>query len=134
MRAFGLFVLMISLLAGAGISAGSAEMRGMWADAWHEGFWTPEQTTAMVNKAKESNINVLFVQVRKRGNVFYQSRIEPMSKDVAAGYDPLADVITKAHAAGIQVHAWLVAYQSTLTTNAIRRMLLTASRSSIPSG
>lgn len=93
------------------VPARAAEMRALWVDAWHEGFRTPEQTTAMVKKAKECNFNVLFVQVRKRGNVFYKSKIEQMSQDVASDYDPLADAITKAHAVGIQVHAWLVAYQ-----------------------
>jgi len=65
----------------------------------------------MVTKAKECNFNALFVQVRKRGNAYYKSGIEPVAKDVAAGYDPLADIIAKAHAAGLEVHAWVVALQ-----------------------
>jgi len=51
------------------------------------------------------------VQVRKRGDVYYNSTIEPMASDVAPGYDPLADVIARAHAAGIKVHAWITVYE-----------------------
>lgn len=110
-RRLGVSLLFLIILVSLTIPVTASEMRGLWVDAWHEGIWTPEQTAEMVKRAKECNFNVLFVQVRKRGNVFYRSKIEPISKDVATDYDPLADVITKAHAAGIQVHAWLIAYQ-----------------------
>lgn len=90
---------------------GAAEMRGLWVDAFHPGFKNAEQTVDMVGKAKDCNFNALFVQVRKRGDVYYSSAIEPKASDCAAGYDPLADIIAKAHASGLQVHAWLSLFE-----------------------
>ncbi len=52
----------------------------------------------MVNAAKAANFNALIVQVRKRGDAYYNSKIVPRATDIAAGYDPLADVITQARA------------------------------------
>lgn len=90
---------------------GAAEMRGLWVDAFHRGYKSPQETTEMVAKARACNFNALFVQVRKRGDVYYDSAIEPKAKDTDPGYDALADVITKAHAAGLQVHAWLSLFE-----------------------
>ena len=87
------------------------EMRGLWVDAWNKGFKTPDQTTAMIEKAKDCGFNAIFVQVRKRGDAYYHSKTEPMARDVAKGYDPLADIISKAKAAHLQVHAWLVTHE-----------------------
>lgn len=101
-------LILPAVIAGPSVAA---EMRGVWVDAFHPGFKTPEQTTAMVAKAKDCRFNALFVQVRKRGDVYYTSTIEPMAKDVAPGYDPLADVIKKAHEAGLEVHAWISVYE-----------------------
>ena len=91
--------------------ASAAEFRGLWVDAFHPGFKKPSQTTMMVARAKECRFNAIFVQVRRRGDVYYHSSIEPMASDVEEGYDPLADVVTQAHDAGIQVHAWITVYE-----------------------
>lgn len=86
-------------------------MRGLWVDAFHPGFKSSAEASKMVAKAKECGFNSLFVQVRRRGDVYYRSAIEPMALDVEPGYDPLADVIIEAHAAGMQVHAWITVYE-----------------------
>ncbi len=65
----------------------------------------------MVNAAKAANFNALIVQVRKRGDAYYNSKIVPRATDIAAGYDPLADVITQARALELEVHAWLSVYE-----------------------
>lgn len=89
----------------------ASEFRGLYVDAFHPGFKTHEETTQMVNAAKAANFNALIVQVRKRGDAYYKSSLEPRAADVAADYDPLADVIEQAHAAGLEVHAWLSVYE-----------------------
>ena len=90
-------------------AASAAEMRGLWVDAFHPGFKTAAETTEMVAKAKNAGFNAVFVQVRKRGDAYYTPTIEPRATDLSADYDPLADVIAKAHAAGLEVHAWVSA-------------------------
>ncbi len=89
----------------------AAEMRGLWVDAFHPGVKSPKETADMVSAAKACNITDLFVQVRKRGDVCYNSSIEPMAADVAPGYDPLADVVARAHSVGMKVHAWITVYE-----------------------
>lgn len=92
--------------------AAAGEFRAFWADAWGDGFKTPEQTTQLVDFASKYGFNAVFIQVRKRGDAAYNSSIEPRDLKVAKDYDPLADVIEKAHAKGIEVHAWVMLYDA----------------------
>lgn len=85
------------------------EIRGLWVDAFHAGIRSPQEVGALVASALEANINTLFVQVRRRGDALYLKGIEPPLDDPA--YDPtfdaLAAIIDRAHAAGLEVHAWV---------------------------
>ncbi len=67
----------------------------------------------MVDYVKGCNANAIILEVRKRGDAYYVSTLEPAGVNMtpAAGYDCLADVIAKAHAAGLEVHAWVVVYR-----------------------
>lgn len=103
LAALGLFISLTD--------AQSAEFRGLYVDAFHPGFKSHDQVTQMVNAAKSANFNALIVQVRKRGDAYYKSAIEPRAADIAADFDPLADIIAQAHAAGLEVHAWLSMYE-----------------------
>jgi hypothetical protein len=49
------------------------------------------------------------VQVRGRGDAYYAGTIEPRAPELTGkpSFDPLATVIADAHAAGLQVHAWV---------------------------
>lgn len=111
MRRMLVVVIAIALLEVLALPLSAAGMRGLWVDAFHPGYRSADETTKMVEQAKECNFNALFVQVRRRGDVFYDSSIEPMAKEVQAGYDPLADIVKQAHAAGIKVHAWITTYE-----------------------
>jgi uncharacterized lipoprotein YddW (UPF0748 family) len=91
------------------------EFRGLYVDAFHPGFKNHAEVTQMVAAAKAANFNALIVQVRKRGDAYYNSKIEPKASDIAADYDPLADIITQAHAVGMEVHAWLCVYEVSST-------------------
>lgn len=77
--------------------------------AWTSGFLTPGEADETVRLAKEANLNALFIQVRKVGDAYYNSCYEPRASNItgASDYDPLAYIIEKAHAAGIEVHAWI---------------------------
>jgi uncharacterized lipoprotein YddW (UPF0748 family) len=88
------------------------EFRGMWVDAFHAGLRNSTETTAVINAARTARCNAVIVQVRKRGDAYYRNGIEPVATDVAAGFDPLADLIQRAHSGTprIEVHAWIVTY------------------------
>lgn len=87
-----------------------AELRALWVDAFHPGLKTPEEVDRLVDEAARANINTLIVQVRRRGDAYYNlSPLEPRTEDpsLPAGFDALAYVIDRAHARGLEVHAWL---------------------------
>ncbi|MGK0188549.1 MAG: uncharacterized lipoprotein YddW (UPF0748 family) [Verrucomicrobiales bacterium] len=93
-------------------SAGQ-ELRGMWVDGWRTGFKSPAQTDRLLSDARAGNFNALFIQVRKRADAYYRSAFEPMATDISPiGYDPLADLIEKAHTGEqpIEIHAWMNSY------------------------
>ena len=88
------------------------ELRGIWVDAWGAGIKTPGQIDQLIQHAQAANFNAIFPQIRKRGDAYYDSLIEPKASDIHANFDPLAYLIQEAHAAHppIEVHAWVVAY------------------------
>ncbi|HXG47184.1 MAG TPA: family 10 glycosylhydrolase, partial [Methylomirabilota bacterium] len=96
-------------------TAAGQEFRALWVDAFHAGFRTPAEVTQLLADARAGHFNAVIVEVRKRGDAYYDSRFEPRATDISpAGYDPLADLIARAHdpAQGprLEVHAWIVTY------------------------
>ena len=101
-------------------SVDGAQWRSFWADAFHEGYKTPEQMDAMVARAVEGRYNAIIAEVlafhdydaaRGGHGAYWNSSIVPKSRDVAPDFDPLAYLVERAHANGIEVHCWLVAFR-----------------------
>ena len=64
----------------------------------------------MVDEAADAGFNALFVQVRGRGDAFYRSALVPRSvllERQPREFDPLARLLARARARGLQVHAWV---------------------------
>ena len=116
-RAAPLFLAMISVFtASPSVSAASTALdppqyRALWVDAFHDGMKSPDQIEKLVADAQRAHLNALLVQVRKRGDAYFNHRDEPRADDIDGprGFDPLAYVIRLAHRATprIEVHAWL---------------------------
>ena len=105
-------------LALAGAAAGQTQFRAVWADAFSVGFKSESQIQDMVARAGAGNYNALIVEVLafhdRTGSghgAYWDSSIVPRATDVSGGIDPLQRVIDVAHAAGLEVHAWLVPYR-----------------------
>jgi uncharacterized lipoprotein YddW (UPF0748 family) len=67
----------------------------------------------MVQRAHQAGFNTLLVQVRGRGDAYYDSRWEPRPEAIRLypeTFDPLALVIAEAHSRGLGVHAWVNAH------------------------
>ncbi len=77
-----------------------------------QGFFTAGEVDATIAATKKAGMNALFIEVRKFADAYYDSKIEPHGSNIAADFDPLAYTIKKAHAEGIQVHAWVVVYRA----------------------
>jgi uncharacterized lipoprotein YddW (UPF0748 family) len=93
------------------ITLGPPQYRALWVDAFHDGIKSPAQVEQLVADAHRGNLNALIVQVRKRGDAYFNLSDEPRATDIQGppGFDPLAYVIQLAHASTprIEVHAWL---------------------------
>jgi uncharacterized lipoprotein YddW (UPF0748 family) len=93
------------------IPYGPPQFRAIWVDAFHDGIKSRAQVEKLLIDAHRANLNALFVQVRKRGDAYFNRSDEPRALDIAGsrGFDPLAYVIQLAHASKprIEVHAWL---------------------------
>ncbi len=83
-----------------------AEVRALW--VVRHTLDHPDSVRAMVRRAAAAGFNTLIVQVRGRGDAFYDGRWEPKAATLHSDdFDPLELVIREAHRRGISVHAWL---------------------------
>lgn len=104
MDIFGMFAAGCFLV----LAVCAAEWRGAWVTSWSKGFYTAEEIDRTIADAKTGGLNALVVEVRKVGDAYYQSDLEPVGPEVPDGFDPLAYAIEKGHAEGMQICAWLV--------------------------
>src|SRR3981081_1145253 len=93
------------------IAYGPPQYRAMWVDAFNDGIKSRAQVEKLVADAHRANLNALLVQVRKRGDAYFNRSEEPRALDITGsrGFDPLGYLIQVAHASTprIEVHAWL---------------------------
>jgi uncharacterized lipoprotein YddW (UPF0748 family) len=114
--------LAVLLLAGSahGRPRAAQEVRGVW--VVRTALQTPSGVDAAIDEAHRAGANAVFVQVRGRGDAFYESRIVGRS-DLLAGqpadFDPLERAIARARARGLAVHAW---FNVLLTANFGQRL------------
>lgn len=98
------------------------EFRGVWVTRFD---WTsygqpanPAKIDEIVQNVAAAGFNVIFFQVRGIADAYYQSSLEPWADRISGVYgqppnplwDPLAAMVEKAHAAGLQVHAYMNVY------------------------
>jgi len=97
----------------------SVEVRAVWLTTmWNLDWPSPnlniegqkQQLIKILDQLKGANINTVFFQARLRGDVFYNSKIEPLSNHAKRGFDPLAFAIEECHKRGIECHAWFVTF------------------------
>lgn len=70
---------------------------------------SPDAIRQMVRAAEAGGFNTLLVQVRGRGDTYYNGTIEPRASPLLSkpDFDPLKMTLELAHAAGLKVHAWV---------------------------
>ena len=92
----------------AAVTPAPNEVRALW--VVRNTLTSPEKIRKMIESAAQAGFNTVIVQVRGRGDAYYNSRWEPRAvelKDQPADFDPLAFAIAEAHRRGLKVHAWL---------------------------
>jgi len=107
---------------------GVHEWRAVWVSRYD---WTtyqvsvaPEDITEIVESAVRGGFNSIIFQVRGSGDAYYAPGLEPWSARLTGtlcktlgqhpGFDPLAMLVSQAHAAGLSVHAWVNVYPAWL--------------------
>jgi len=100
-------VVVCTTILTAAYQAAPEQARALWVT--RTTLTSPESIKQMVAAADAGGFNTLLVQVRGRGDAYYTGTLEPRASELAARptFDPLATVIEQAHAAGLQVHAWV---------------------------
>jgi uncharacterized lipoprotein YddW (UPF0748 family) len=86
----------------------SDEIRALW--VVRDALTTPEDIDRCIDLAIQTRFHILFVQVRGRGDAYYQSALEPPALDLKYtidDFDPLEYLLARTRATGISVHAWI---------------------------
>lgn len=110
-RFSGVFVLaLLTLVLPSGwlFADDAPEVRALWVDSFNPGLRSPAEIDALVARAKSGNLNTIIAQVRRNAQSLYAISFEGWIENYVppAGFDPLQYLIDKAHAEGIEVHAW----------------------------
>ena len=126
-----LFTAACSPSAGAASHPGRDDMRGVWvATVYNLDYPNSATTDATQLKAQadeilrncaELGMNTVFLQVRPSADALYPSKLFPWSKYLtggqdkapSGGFDPLAYWVSRAHALGLELHAWINPYRVT---------------------
>ena len=118
----------VTLICGAlimGMSVTSSavvQWRAFWADAWHQGFYSKTEIDNMISRAVQGRYNAIVAEVMGYQDntgtghgAFWNSSILPKAVGInpsgLPSGDPLAYLCQQAHANGIEVHCWLVAFR-----------------------
>ncbi|MBI5835425.1 MAG: family 10 glycosylhydrolase [Armatimonadetes bacterium] len=89
------------------------EFRGSWLH-W-EDYANPQAIARTVARASRAGLNALLPLANYPHQAMWRSRLLPTNPDVPAGFDPLRELAKAAHAAGIQVHPYLIMLHGGLT-------------------
>ncbi len=84
------------------------EVRALWVDSFNPGLRSPVEIDDLIARAKLGNLNTIMAQIRRNAQGLYALSPEGWVENYVppVGFDPLQDLIEKAHAQGIEVHAW----------------------------
>ncbi len=81
-----------------------SELRGVWVHL--NDVKSPADVDRVIEQAAAAHLNTLFVNAYLYSFAYYNSQVAQRAEDLPVGFDPMADLIPKAHARGMQVHAW----------------------------
>jgi len=95
-----------------GAQASAAEFRGLWVDAFGPGFFNAQQVKKLVADCRKYNFNAVLVEMRRRGDAFYNSQYDPRTTIITTNFDALAEIIKECHTGNprIEVHCWVVSH------------------------
>ena len=93
-------------LACTGVAA--QEVRALW--VVRTTLTSPEKIRQLVTSAADNGFNTLIVQIRGRGDAYYNSKVEPRAIELKVQpltFDPLALTLEEARKRVLKVHVWI---------------------------
>jgi len=120
-------------------AADAADMRAVWISTVYSADYPSvtnneaAQKAEFIEKLEQAQalgMNTVVVQVRPKGDAFYESDLNPWSavltgvQGVDPGYDPMGFMIQETHKRGMEFHAWMNPYR--ITTSGTDLALLSA--------
>jgi uncharacterized lipoprotein YddW (UPF0748 family) len=110
-------LIVLGLLCSACATADPA-FRAFWADAFDPGFKSSSNINSLISWATTGNYNAIIIEVlayQDTGGTghgaYWNSSIVPKASDISGGIDPLELLVSAGHAAGLEVHAWIVPFR-----------------------
>jgi len=109
-------------------AADAADMRAVWISTVYSADYPSvtnneaAQKAEFIEKLEQAQalgMNTVVVQVRPKGDAFYESDLNPWSavltgvQGVDPGYDPMGFMIEETHKRGMEFHAWMNPYRIT---------------------
>lgn len=122
------FLLMSSATIDKAYAAESKDFCGVWIATVYSSDYPSVQNdiegqktefSQKLDKLKSLGVNAVVVQVRPKGDAFYESELNPWSAVLTGiqgkdpGYDPMEFMIEEAHKRGMEFHAWMNPYRIT---------------------
>ncbi len=93
----------------ARVPSADEEFRGLW--VIRNNLSEKASIDRVIRFAQNYGFRQLLLQVRGRGDAYYQSSLVPKYPPlVDKDFDPLKYAVTKAHEVGLEVHAWVNVY------------------------
>lgn len=87
----------------------ASRVRGTWVHLFDPTLKSRASIARMIDELVLADINTLIVQVARRHDAYYASTVLPATRDpqLQSGLDILAEILPRAQANGIKVHAWI---------------------------
>ncbi len=103
-------IVMLLILAALPLAARETQfkVRALWADP--SSFSTREKADVLLDQCRRARINLLLPDVMLHGALYHKSSHYLHKVFASDEYDPLAYLTEKAHAQGMEVHAWYCVY------------------------
>ena len=81
----------------------------MWVHLFDDALKSQAGVDRVLDDAASAGVNAVFVQVIRRHDAYYGSKVLPRTPDpaLAPGFDVLAAAVDGGHARGMQIHAWI---------------------------
>jgi len=104
-RKYLVLIIILQSIIASGFAGSSKNVRGLWVVRYE--MLTPQSIDSLIAIANRYQFTDLFVQVRGRGDAYYNSAYEPRAEGLQSDFDPLGYLISRKGDNSFRIHAWI---------------------------